>query len=148
MKQSISTLQIENRPYNEDATPEEIEAIRDRVYIHEGDIIYYDEVPVMTPFSTHILFDKMNELVTDLDQFAMIIDLRNSQRPDALSRRAVNERFGKVSKKLYHAGFCTGKNILINTAVKFVLFRAKLKSYSINKSLEHTIAAIKNNAPK
>lgn len=52
--------------YNEDASPEIIQAIKNRVFLIEDNIIVLDELQKVTPFSLNIVFTEMNELAKQL----------------------------------------------------------------------------------
>lgn len=135
---------FEKRPYNEDATPEEITAIKNNVHIYSPQVIYLDELPVVSPFSINLVFDEIERLGNELGLHGLVVDIRNTERPDAKARRVINARFSKVCESIEHVSFCTGKNILINTAARFVMYQTNLNSFSIHKTVEASIRAIKD----
>lgn len=130
------------RRYNENSTPEEIKALKRRVYIHDPHIICIKEIPIVCPFSVNLLFDVTEELSKQLGTFGLIIDLRETQRPDAISRRAISVRFKRACDNAVHASFCTGRNLLINTAARVLMYHTRLKSFSIHKGFEQSVKAI------
>ncbi len=134
---------FEARPYHEGSTPEEIQGIKDNVYIYDPQIIYLEEIPVVSPFSIGLVFDQVELLGQNLDRHGLIIDIRNSKRPDAITRRVINQRFTGVCEQLAHVSFCTGQNFLINTAARFVMYQTNLDSFTINKTVEEAIKSIK-----
>ncbi len=138
-----SKFVFEKRPYLEDATPEEIQAIKNNVIIYDPQILYLDELPVVSPFSIGLVFDQVELLGQQLNRHGLIVDIRNTKRPDAITRRLINQRFTQVCEHLAHVSFCTGKNFLINTAAKFVMYQTNLDSYSINTTIEEAVASIK-----
>jgi len=133
---------FEKRPYNEDSTPEEIQAIKDNISIYNENIIFYDEIPIVSPFSIKISFDQIELLSKQLDRYGLLVDIRNTKRPDAMTRRAINGRFVKLCEDIEHVAFCTGSNFLINTAARFILHQTNLNSFSINKTIEEAIEKI------
>jgi hypothetical protein len=54
----MAALQIEARAYGPDSTPEEIAAIKARVYLYAPDIIMWQEVPVMSVFQVEMFGEK------------------------------------------------------------------------------------------
>jgi len=138
----LNNFVFEKRPYKEDASPEEIQAIKNNISIYNSNIIYYNEIPVVSPFSIEISFDQVELLAKQLDSYGLLIDVRNSKRPDAETRRVINNRFFKLCENVEHVAFCTGSNFLINTVARFVVHRTSLNSFSINKTIEQSIAEI------
>jgi len=135
---------FEKRPYLEDSTLEEIQAIKNNVIIYDPQVIYIEELPVVSPFSMELAFDQIDILGKDLGQHGLLIDVRNTKRPDAKSRRVVNQRFGQLCENLSHVAFCTGKNFLFNTTVWFVMNQTNLESFSINKTIAEAVQSIKD----
>jgi len=134
---------FEQKAYNEDATAEEIEAIKNNVFIYDKDIIYYKEMPIISPFSINVAFDEMERLSEQMVKHGILIDLRDSQKPNVPTRRVINARFSKICESVEHVAFCTGRNILINAAVRFVMYQTKLNSFSIHKTVEASVQVIK-----
>lgn len=125
---------IEKRAYTEESTPEEIKAIQSRSWMYKDKIIWVNELPILSPFSININFDRMDQLSKDIGPYALIIDLRGSDRPDAKTRRVVNQRFMKLKDRQIHCAYITGKNSLINAAIKFVMYGMGHSSYSVNST--------------
>ena len=113
------------------------------VYIYEQGIIYYKELHIATPESVLLFFSRVFELGKQFDNYGILIDLRDAKVPDAVTRRTINDEFSKLCDEASHVSFVTGKNILINTAAKFVMFQTDLNSYTVNKNIEDGITAIK-----
>ncbi len=135
---------LEKRQYNEDSTPYEIEMIRDRTILYDEGIVRINEIPIVSPFSITLCFDKVEELVEPGERFALIVDLSDSTRPDAKGRQVLNERFYRISKRLIHCSYITGKNVIINTAIRFVMYGTGLDSFSVDSDEERAIKKLKN----
>lgn len=135
---------LEDKKYDENATPEEIDAIESRVFMSGDKIIYFKEIKHITPFSVNIVFNKIDKLGESLGWHALIIDLRHANRPDSESRREINKRFSKACKNVKHVSYVIGSNILIRTAARFVMYQTKLDSYSIHKTMDGAFDAINN----
>lgn len=140
---SPNELKIEKRAYDEDSTPEEMVLLEKRISICEKNIILYDEIPVVCPFSINFFFQKAENLARDLnkefDRCGLIIDVSGVTHPDARTRKVINQCFTRVCNTFSHVAFVTGKDVFINTTIRFVLFGTNLKSYSVNKSVEEAI---------
>jgi len=50
------------------------------------------EVPVQTPFTLDVFFDRLDELAAGLDRFAYVVNLAGVKRPDASARARLRER--------------------------------------------------------
>ena len=122
--------------------------IRSRVYLLEKDIVFVDEIKNITPETINVEFDRLEELVEDQPYFAHLINLEVCKRPDAKTREVINRRFMKLSSKTYHVAFATGSNILIRTAIRFVIYASGLKSISVSKSVEEAKEKCKNARPR
>ncbi len=136
-------FEFEHRAYDEHATEEEIQAIKNQVFVYEKGIICLKEIPVVSTFSINLVFDELERLGKQIAKHGILIDITETQRPDAQTRRVINARFSKICESVQHVSFCTGKNLLINTAARFVMYQTNLDSYSIHKTIEASIEAIK-----
>src|SRR5262245_57097989 len=57
-------MKLESRPYGPDSTPEEIQAIRNRVSVYDGDIVMYKEVPVQSLFQLDLFQEKLEQITS------------------------------------------------------------------------------------
>ena len=141
---------IEKKLYTADSTPEEVAAIKKRTWVYKDRIIWVNELPLLSPFSININFDQLDVQSEGMDSYVLIIDLRNSARPDAKTRRTINRRFTLIKDQLRHCAYITGKNSLINTAIRFVMYGMEHSSYSVSQTesqaLRKAEAYLKNNA--
>ncbi len=142
---NANKLVIEKRAYHEDSTPEEIALLMERVFMYEEKIIFYNEIPIVCPFSINLFFQKAEDLSGNFDGCGLIIDVSNTVHPDASTRKVINHRFTMICDKVSHVAFITGKNFLLNTTIRFVLFGTDLKSYSVNKNVDEAVVNIKKN---
>ncbi len=138
-------LVVEKRAYQENSTPEEIALLEERVKLLEEGIIYYHEVPVQCPFSVNVLFDKVQRLAENINsrQCGLIIDVSDADHPNAPTRKVINQRFARICNIIPHVAFITGKNAIMNTAIRFVLFGTNLKSYSVDNDVESALMSTK-----
>ncbi len=133
---------IEKKFYFEGSTLAEIQAIQKRTWIYQDQIIWVNEMPLISPFSININFDQMDILSKDMEKYVLIIDLRNSVRPDAKTRKVINERFLQIKDQLLHCAYITGKNNLANTAIRFVMYGMEHSHYSVSKNEEEALKRI------
>ncbi len=138
------TYLFEKRPYSEDSTPEEIQALKDHVFIHDPHIIYYHEIWVTSPFSVTTMFNEVRDLGKKLDKYGLLFDVRKAAVPDSITRREINKQFVRATETVEHVAFCSGQNILINAAARFVMHNSNLDSFSIHKTIDAAEKAIKD----
>lgn len=139
--QESNTFIFEKRPYTETSTKEEIAAIKQSVWIEDTGFIKLKEIPVMSPFSINLMFDQIELLGQQFDSYVFLVDLRASDRPDAMTRKTLYQRFNKITN-IRHTTFCTGKNFLINTVIRFVMFQTKVPSYTVCKTMDEALHSI------
>jgi len=133
----------ENLIYDNEASPEEISELKNRVYEIEEGIILLDEGPVVSPFSITIVFEELRKYAEKRTNCGYLVDISKTEIPNPASRRHINEQFQSTLSNVKHVAFVTGKNFLINTAARFVMFQTNLNSFTINKTREQGISAIK-----
>ena len=143
MKPTVkSALQLEKRKYFEDASAEEITAIKNSVSLLDEQTIFFLEVPVITPFSANLAFDQIDLYASKLGNCGLIIDLSLCKKPDSIARRTINDRFKKLPENILHVAFFTKQNIIVKTAIKFVMFQSILDSYSVSSTMEEATLAL------
>lgn len=132
---------IEDKPYTkENSTPEEIQSIKDCIYIYEPGIIYWYETPCITEFSIAMMSEKVEEISKGLEKYAFLIDLTRAHRPNAEARMNLKKMF--ASPKLTFVVVFTEKNMLLNMAAKFVLSSTVgEKKFLVVKKKEEAIEA-------
>ena len=137
-------MELEKRSYELDSNPEERQAILDRVYMldPEEHIIMYDEMPVQSVFHLELFRIKLKEIVNEDEEYTMLIDLRDAQRPNAAIRQQLRKLFNSFSKNIMHIAVFTGKNFLLNVAAKLVLSGFTVKKFTIHKTREEAIRAL------
>jgi len=123
-------------------SPVDTEEINSRVYMHNPHIIYYNELKSPTPQTIEHAFAEVKRLAATKEKCGLIIDIRNSDPPNAATRRTINASFSSICDMVNHVSFVSGKNIIVNTAAKFIMFQTNLKSFTINGTVEDGIAEI------
>lgn len=137
------SVSIEARPYGPDSTPEEIEAIKSRIYLHSEGVIMCRELPVMSDFSIEVLQDAVDELLRDPTCEYLILDVAEARRPTAAQRERLGARAKTRRDRIKHIAIVTGRNVLANIAVRFIM-SGVFASFSVHKTLEDAELAIRD----
>ncbi len=135
---------FEQVSYAKNSPGEVIEDLKRNVFVVYKDVVCYKEVLNPSPFSVNILFDEFERIVRPFDTYAMLIDVSNAKRPDAKLRIAIGARMSRLPQGIFHCAYVTGKKPIINTAIRFLMFRSPLKNFSISSTIEVAIKKIEN----
>jgi len=134
-------MTIEARPYGSDASPAERSELRGRVSKLDDRLFMMVEVPVQTPFTLDVLFDRLEELTAGLDRFAYVVDLSGVKRPDARVREKLRERVAQINSRLAHVGVVVGANAVIRAVAKLAAFAIGFRSISFHMSVDEAVEA-------
>jgi hypothetical protein len=134
-------MNLHARAYGPDSTAEEIQAIKDCIYMHSGRIMMYRELPVQSVFHLDLFESKMNELAQHLEHYDLLIDLTQAQPPSAQVRARLKKLFGG-QRLLRKTAVFTGRNFMLNVAAKFVLSGSGLRSFSVHSTQEQALEAL------
>jgi hypothetical protein len=134
-------MSIEARPYGLDASPAQRDELRARVRKLEDRLFMYDEVPVQTPFSLDLLFDRLEELTAGLDRFAYVVDLSGVKRPDARVRETLRQRVSRIRPHLAHVAVVVGGNAVIRAVATMAAFAVGFRSFTIHASVDEALEA-------
>ncbi len=113
-----------------------------QVSVYEPNIIVLKELVDPKPESVSLMLGHTLKLGNQFDKFGVVIDLTSANRPTAKTRRMLHKKFGLVAKQATHISFLT-KGILLHTAIRFVMYGLKHKSYSMNENLEDAVTSIR-----
>jgi hypothetical protein len=133
-------MKLEARPYGPESTKDEVAAIAERVELRDDGIVMYHEVPIPSVFQLDIFERRMTEL-GDRTGYRMIIDLTEAQPPGAVIRARLKKLF--ESQPLTRVAVYTGRNFMLNIAAKFVLGSVGLKDFTIHKTFDEALVAVK-----
>ncbi len=139
-------MPIEIKEYSEvNTSSQELEIMRKCVSTYDDRTLIFKETPIQSPFSIQVTFDEIRRCISGNDNIdGLIIDLTIAQRPGAKARKVINERFKQLDAKVKHVAFFTGKNIFLNTAVRFVIAGAKMSSYSVSSTFTDALQELNN----
>jgi len=136
-------FKFEKMAYGEDSLPHVIKAIESRVSILENGVILLNEIPIVSPFSINIVFSRMADYAESMEKCGYLIDITKTEIPNAETRRVINSEFQSTLSNVKHVSFVTGRNFIINTAARFVMYQTSLDSFSISKTRADGINEIK-----
>lgn len=134
-------MTIEARPYGPDTSPAERSELRGRVSKLDDRLFMMVEVPIQTPFTLDVLFDRLEELTAGLDRFAYVVDLSGVKRPDAQVREKLRQRVTQINSRLAHVGVVVGANAVIRAVAKLAAFAIGFRSFSFHMSVDEAVEA-------
>ena len=130
--QTDKAATVSAREYGPESTPEERQAIADRVSVVDAGILVIREMPVQSPFSVHLMYDRIEALSQDWDRFAYVVDLTEAKRPNPETRAALKERSQRISRRISHVAIVVGTNELMRIMARLFAYGMGLASVSIH----------------
>jgi hypothetical protein len=134
-------MTVEAGPFELNAASDLRLEIQKRVWKVEDRLFMMVEVPVQTPFTLDVFFDRLEELAAGLDRFAYVVDLSGVRRPDARVREKLRQRVGKINHRLVHVGVVVGDNAVLRAVSKLAAFAVGFRSFSFHKSVDDAMEA-------
>jgi hypothetical protein len=134
-------MTVEAGPFEANAASDIRVAVQKRVWKVEDRLFMMIEVPVQTPFTLDVMFDRLEELAAGLDRFAYVVDLSAVKRPDARVREKLRQRVGKINQRLIHVGVVIGDNAVLRAVAKLAAFAVGFRSFSFHKSADEAMEA-------
>ena len=132
MSNRTSFLDLELRSYGPDSTREESEAIADRVSRIDDRLLLLREIPVQSPFSINLMFDRLETLAHGWDRFSYVVDLSEARRPDAETRAALKERVVRVNPRVAHVAIVVGGNLLMRAMARLIAYGMGMTSVGVH----------------
>ena len=132
-------MELEPRAYGPGSTREETEAIADRVSIVDERILLMREMPVQSPVSVNLMFDRLETLARDWDRFAYVVDLTEAKRPDAATRAVLKDRALRVKLRVTHVAIAVGNNVLMRAMARLFAYGMGLASVGIHATRAEAI---------
>ncbi len=103
----------------QEPSAETLELFSKFIFPFEPNIIYYFEQRRVSPFTARVNHLLLRQLNSEAKPQVLLIDLTQAPRPDAKTRRVLQHMLEEPWIK--NIVVCTGKNVLLNVAVKFVM---------------------------
>lgn len=133
-------IQIERRAYGPSSTPEEVAAIQARLRRIGKSSLLWVELPVQSPFSVSVMLAEIHRLTASMDGFYLVVDLTQADPPPQEVRSALYKGLDQLVKMRKCACF-TGRNFLLNAAVKFVLAAVRVP-VTMHKTQEEALREV------
>lgn len=134
-------VEIEKRPYGEDSTAEEREAIAERVSVYSDGLIAVRQMPVPTLFSLDLMWNRIREISQDMPSFSMMIDLSETSRASGEVRAHLKKLFATISPG--HVALFTERNPFLTKAASVIFGKLGLSSYSVHKTRAEALAELR-----
>jgi hypothetical protein len=135
----VKTVELAPHAYGPGATREESEAIADRVSIIGERILLIDELPVQSPFSVDLMFDRIERLARAWDRFAYVVDLTEAKRPCTETRAALKTRVLRLLPRITHVAVAVGDNLLMRAMARLFAYGMGLPSVGIHATRAEAI---------
>ena len=134
-------MSTQARPEGTHAFVDEREELRRRVWKVEDRLFMLVEVPIQSPFTIDVLFDRLEELSAGLDRFAYAVDLTRVQRPDAGTRQRLRLRVSRINTRLVHVAVAVGGNVIIRAVARLAAFAIGFRSFSSHVTVDEALEA-------
>jgi hypothetical protein len=136
-------MELAERAYGPDASPDEREAIADRISVIGDRLLLYRETPVQSPFSINLLFDRLEALTRDWDTFGYVVDLTEAKRPDPQTRAVLKDRVARVNPRLGHVAIVVGNNLIMRAMARLFAYGMGLTNVSIHVTRADAIEEVR-----
>lgn len=139
-------VNLQLRAYGPDSTREESEAIEDRVSRIGERVLLLREIPVQSPFSINLMFDRVESLAHGWDRFSYVVDLSEAGRPDAATRATLKERVLRVNPRVTHVAIVVGSNLLMRAMARLIAYGMGMTSVGVHvtraEAIEEAVRAV------
>jgi hypothetical protein len=135
----VKTVKLPPHAYGPGATREESEAIADRVSIVGERVLLIHELPVQTPFSVDLMFDRIERLARAWDRFSYVVDLTEAKRPDPETRTVLKARVLRLLPRVTRVAIAVGDNLLMRAMARLFAYGMGLPSVSIHSTRAEAI---------
>ena len=132
-------MELAPHAYGPGATREESEAIADRVSIVGERTLLIYELPVQTPFSVDLMFDRIERLARAWDRFSYVVDLTEAKRPDPETRTVLKARVLRLLPRVTRVAIAVGDNLLMRAMARLFAYGMGLPSVSIHATRAEAI---------
>ena len=134
-------VEIEKRPYGEDSTEEEREAIAERVSVYSQDLIAVRQMPIPTPFSLDLMWNRIREISQDMPSFSLLIDLSEASKLSEEVREHLKKVFATISPA--HVAAFTERNPILTKVASVIFGKLGLRSYSVHRTRADALAELR-----
>jgi len=135
-------VELTQHPYGPEATREERDTIEERVSLIGERVLLMREIPVQSPFSVTLMFDRLEAIAEDWDRFAYVVDLTEATRPGPETRATLKARVLHISPRVEHVAIVVGGNVLMRAMARLFAYGMGLRSVSIHASRTEAIEEV------
>ena len=132
-------MDFQLRQYGPASTPEELAAMTDRVSVIGDRMLLLHELPVQSPFSINVMFDRVEEYARDWPRFGYVVDLTDARRPDSETRAALRTRVARLGPRLTHVAIVVGNNLIMRAMARLMAHGMGLSSVSTHATRPEAI---------
>ena len=132
-------MELAPHAYGPGATREESEAIADRVSIVDERVLLIYELPVQSPFSVDLMFDRIERLARAWDRFVYVVDLTAAKRPGPETRAVLKARVLRLLPRITHVAIVVGDNLLMRAMARLFAYGMGLPSVGIHATRAEAI---------
>jgi hypothetical protein len=102
-------------------------------------IVLIHEVPVQSPFSVKVMFDRFRALTQEWDRFAYVVDLTEAKRPNPETRVALKAETLGISPRVTHLAVAVGGNLLMRAMAQLFAYSMGLTNVSTHATRAEAI---------
>jgi len=105
----------------------------------DDQILLLHELPVQSPFSVKLMFDRFRLLVNDWDRFAYVVDLTEAKRPNPETRAAIKAEILGISPRVTHLAVTVGDNLLMRAMARLFAYGMGLTNVTLHATRAEAI---------
>ena len=138
----ITTVELAHRAYGSESTRDERAAIAERVSLIGERVLLMREMPIQSPFSVTLMFDRLEALTADWDRFGYVVDLTDAGRPGPETRAVLKERVLRISPRVTHVAIVVGGNLIMRAMARLFAYGMGLRSVAIHETRAEAIEEV------
>ena len=105
-------------------------------------VLLMREIPVQSPFSVTLMFDRLDTLALGWDRFSYVADLTEATRPSPDTRAALKDRVLRISPRVAHVAIVVGGNLLMRAMARLFAYGMGLRSVSVHETRAEAIEEV------
>ena len=117
---------------------------REPIFLSDNNVLTINSPVKANIQELDIMFNNLEELIENKSYVYVLLNLSESERPNAEVREYLKLRLNRVKHKFRHISVYTGANILLSAAVLFMLGFGGVGSYSVHHTIEACLEKFNN----
>jgi len=138
----VANVELANRAYGPESTRDESAAIAARVSLIGDRVLLMRELPIQSPFSVTVMFDRLEALTADWERFGYVVDLTEAGRPGPETRAVLKERVLRISPRVAHVAIVVGGNLIMRAMARLFAYGMGLRSVGIHVTRAEAIEEV------